>query len=152
MKSYSKLIQTTLFFLLIIGTGTASAASPVGQWNVTFYLEPGLTTGATQGICYLANGTWYSTTFPDWDGDWFQKGDRFRWYGHTGAPLPTAEFGQFVSNNLKTGEFAHFVIANAPPITSTRGNWRAVKVKTTCDPPAYVGIGVSSDDSDDPAQ
>jgi hypothetical protein len=147
MKSYSKLIM--LFFLLIIGAGTASAASPVGQWSVTFYLEPGLTTGATQGICFLSNNTWYSSTVHGWVGDWFQKGDRFRWYGHTSAPLPTAEFGQFVANTIITGEFAHF-FTGTPPVTSSRGNWRATKVSTICAPPAALPSVVSG--GGDPAK
>lgn len=137
--------------LLLMGMGNAFAASPVGQWNVTFYLEPGLTAGATQGICFRANGTWFSTTFSNWNGDFFQKGDRFRWYGDTGA-LGTAEFGQFVNNTQIAGEFAHFFVPGTPPVTSSRGNWRATKVGNTCGAPASSEAALADPDADPSGQ
>lgn len=50
--------------------------SPVGHWELQGFNDdsPNLSPLATQRICILANGTWYSTTFPDWHGRWFQKG------------------------------------------------------------------------------
>jgi len=113
------------------------------------YNEPGLTLGASQGICFVNNGTWYSSTFANWNGDWFRKGDRLRWYGDTGA-LGTAEFGQFVVRNRFGGEFAHFRVPGAPPVTSSRGIYQAVKVGSTCDPPADAGDLQGGDD--DPAE
>ena len=79
---YKAALTAAAFF---VGMNAAMAASPVGQWNVTFYREPSLAKGATQGICYKSDGTWYSSTFSNWHGDWFQKGDRFRWYGETSS-------------------------------------------------------------------
>jgi hypothetical protein len=137
MKTAKTVLASSVFLGMAFGTAAnAMAASPVGQWNITFYGEPGLVTGATQGICYKADGTWFSTTFPNWNGDWFEKGDRLRWYGKTGAPLATAEFGQFISNTSFGGEFAHFRVSGSPPVTSSRGNYRGAFVSTTCGRPA----------------
>lgn len=150
MKRYIIIVMVTLTLSLgIVGAHSALAASPVGEWKVTFYLEPGLSTGATQGICFKADGTWYSTTFAGWDGDWLWKGDRLRWYGDTGS-LGTAEFGQFSSKRKFAGEFAHFTVPGAPPVTSTRGNYEGRKVSRRCSPPAGpIGLGIGT--SPDPA-
>src|SRR4051794_41946857 len=100
---YKAVLAATACF---VGMNAAMAASPVGQWNVTFHVEPSLTKGATQGVCYKSDGTWYSSTFSNWHGDWFQKGDRFRWYGEAGS-LGTAEFGQASFANFAAGAGAH---------------------------------------------
>jgi hypothetical protein len=139
MKPAKTVLASSVFLGMAFGTAaSAMAASPVGQWNITFFLEPGLVPGSTQGICYKADGTWFSTTFSNWNGDWFQNGDRLRWYGKTGTPLGTAEFGQFIKNVLFGGEFAHFNVSGSPPVTSSRGNYRGNFVSTTCGPPAAV--------------
>ncbi|HET6376365.1 MAG TPA: hypothetical protein VFF88_09975 [Methylocella sp.] len=118
----------------------------MGLWKVTFYLEPGLSLGASQNICFLANGTWYSTTFSNWKGDWFQKGDRLRWYGRTSS-LGTAEFGQFIANRSFGGEFAHFrASSSTPPLTSSRGNYYGVFSSTSCPPPAAPSVTTKSGD------
>jgi hypothetical protein len=148
MKRLKKALMTLVPSLLLMGFGSAAfAASPVGQWTVAFYLEPGLTTGASQGICFVAGGTWFSTTFSGWNGDWFQKGDRFRWYGDTSS-LGTAEFGQFVNNTQIGGEFAHFLKTGTPPVTSSRGNWRATRVGSTCGSPASSQTAPAAPDAD----
>lgn len=122
MKTAKTVLASSVFLGMAFGTAaSAMAASPVGQWNITFFLEPGLVPGATQGICYKADGTWFSTTFPNWNGDWFQNGDRLRWYGKTGAPLGTAEFGQFIKNVLFGGEFAHFLVTVSPQLQAHAG-------------------------------
>lgn len=145
MRTLKKTVLLLVSLLLLTGVSTAFAASPVGQWSVVFYLEPGLTTGAVQGICFRSNGTWFSTTFSNWNGDWFQKGDRFRWYGDTGT-LGTAEFGQFVNNTQIAGEYAHFRVPGTPPVTSTRGNWRASRTGSICGAPASAeGAAPTSD-------
>jgi hypothetical protein len=115
---------------------------------VTFYPEPNLVTAATQGICFLSNGTWLSTTFSNWKGDWFLKGDRLRWYGHTSA-ISTAEFGQFISNTTFNGESAHFFASatSVPPLTSSRGNYQATKVSTVCNRAASGPAKSSADPS-----
>ncbi|MGH6847714.1 MAG: hypothetical protein ACREC0_09805 [Methylocella sp.] len=141
MKSNRTVGKTVLASSVFLGmafgaAANAMAASPVGQWTVTFYSEPALAQTATQGICYLANGTWFSTTFSNWNGDWFQKGDRFRWYGKTSSALATAFFGGFISNTSFSGECATFRSSGSPPVTSNRGNYAAVFVSRICGKPA----------------
>ena len=138
----AKIIILSILTLFVVA-GTAMAASPEGQWTVSYYLEPGLSTGASQGICFKADGTWYSSTFSGWSGMWKQKGDRFKWYGATGS-LYTAEFGQFIGKALSGGEFSHFYSSS----TSSFGNWKAMKVKVTCDAQAASAY----ESSDDPSQ
>jgi hypothetical protein len=96
------------------GTAFAQAANnPVGLWSVTFYNDntPTLATMATQNVCFVANGTWYGTTFPGWAGRWFQKGnnaagngDRVRLDGNyaSGVGNDSAEI-DFVHLKLMTG-------------------------------------------------
>lgn len=50
--------------------------TPVGLWAITFFRDasPNMNQMATQHICFLPSGRWYSTTYPNWSGQWFQKG------------------------------------------------------------------------------
>jgi hypothetical protein len=136
---YKAVLAATACF---VGMNAAMAASPVGQWNVTFHVEPSLTKGATQGVCYKSDGTWYSSTFSNWHGDWFQKGDRFRWYGEAGS-LGTAEFGQASFANFAAGEVAHFDAGTGGTVSV--GNWVATKVGATCRPPAAAAARTGRD-------
>ena len=92
--------------------------NPVGHWELRFFNDatPNLSQGATQRICFLANGTWYSTTFPNWGGSWFQKGDnaagngnRVRVFGNYagGVGNDSAEL-DYVSNRLMTGSWTEW--------------------------------------------
>lgn len=92
--------------------------SPVGLWSVTFYNDatPNLNQMATQRICFLANGTWFSTTFPGWAGRWFQRGvnaagngDRVRISGNYagGVGNDSAEL-DFVHIRLMTGPWTEW--------------------------------------------
>lgn len=116
----------------------AQAGSPsvVGSWNVTFFLEPARSTGATQCIVFKlvpgtvagvpTSGTWTSPTFPGWAGQWIQLGDHVRWFGVTSS-LATAESGNMENANIFGGvSFNHFLKTNA--LTSSAGNWNAVRV------------------------
>jgi len=129
-----KRVIVAVAIFLILAAGTALAASPVGQWDYRSFVGPNLTQEAKQGICFLADGTWFSTTFHGWNGLWFQNGDRIRFYGTTGA-LSTASFGQFISNIKFSGEFANF--ATSPVVAKdTVGNFFAARTSLTCDSPA----------------
>ena len=56
---------------------------PTGQWTVTSYNDQtGNTKQATQGICIVGDGTWYGTTYADWGGDWFKKGNDLHMNGN----------------------------------------------------------------------
>ena len=123
-----------------IGTPLAQAASPsiAGNWNVTFFLEPGRTTGSTQCIVFKLvagtvagesnSGTWTSPTFPGWSGQWVKQGDHVRWFGVTDS-LATEESGNVENNKIFGGvSFNHFAKSNAA--TSSAGSWNAVRVSS----------------------
>jgi hypothetical protein len=100
--------------LLVTGAALAQAPNnPVGLWNFQAYADnsPNLATMGSQNICFLANGTWFGTTFPNWNGRWFQKGnnaagngDRVRILGNwaNGAGNDSAEIS-FINLSLMTG-------------------------------------------------
>ena len=136
MLRKSAFLMCLLLCFLLVSLAPLSASEPttVGSWNVTFYLEPGHALGATQCVVFTLtggivgepiSGTWLSTTFVGWNGQWFQEGDRVQWYGFTDAGLATSEFGQLVHNNLMAGEFNHFL----PPdgVTSSAGSWKVAR-------------------------
>lgn len=140
----------------VISTPLAQAASPSieGNWNVTFFLEPGRTTGATQCIVFTkvpgtvagegTSGTWTSPTFPGWSGQWVKQGDHVRWFGVT-STLATEESGNVESNKIFGGvSFNHFLKSDAT--TSSAGNWNAVRV-SSCPGAASATAG-----SDDPSK
>lgn len=131
MQGYRRCVSVCLG--LSLAAGLAGAASPVGQWRVTFYSEPDLAPGSAQTLCFKADGTWYATTVDGWDGEWFQKGDRLRWYGHSDTEIATAFFGQFITNFSSSGEFASFDTTH-PVATSNRGNWTLRRLRRRCDP------------------
>ena len=116
----------------------AVAPNVAGAWQVTFYLENGRSTGATQCIQFNPasgavagvpnSGTWTSPSFPGWHGEWIQLGDHVRWFGTTGF-LATTESGN-ISNraNFEGVSFNHFTAANA--VTSSAGSWHGVRVRS----------------------
>lgn len=142
---------------------TSSAAvqrpSAEGSWRIIFHLEPNHSRGATQCVEFTTtgevvgeplSGTWVSTTFAGWRGQWIQEGDHVRWYGFTSGGLATSEFGHLPSNNAMSGEFTHFL----PPdgVTSTAGGWRARRVQDCPDPAESKNPALSiQNSSDDPA-
>jgi len=133
----------------------AEAASPsvVGAWEVTFYLEPGRGTGATQCIVFKSvpgtvsgvptSGTWMSPSFAGWSGQWIQAGDHLRFVGVTGG-LATTESGN-IENAVNMGgvSFNHFLKSNAA--NSSAGSWSAVRV-------ARCNLGYTGSQSSDPSK
>lgn len=122
----------------LLGNTFAYAGSPsvAGSFNVTFFLEPLRSTGATQCIVFKLvpgtvagepnSGTWTSPTFPGWSGQWIQLGDHVRWFGVTSG-LATEASGNMANVNYFSGvSFNHFLKTNAA--TSSAGNWHAVRV------------------------
>jgi hypothetical protein len=124
------------------GSVSAWAADPtfVGNWDVTFYLEPNRAVGATQCIVVTSapgtvagvptSGTWSSPTFAGWHGQWVELGDHVRWFGVTGGGLSTEESGNVIQALLTGGvSFNHFLSSSGS--TSSAGSWVAEKV-TAC--------------------
>ena len=78
--------------------GAASATPPQpnvfdggNKWRITFYNDStdNHDQWATQNLCFMPyaivgnsiQGTWYSTTFPDWNGRYYQEGDELKMTG-----------------------------------------------------------------------
>ena len=144
--------------LSMAGTAFAQAPNnPVGLWSLTFYNDntPNLAQMATQNICFVANGTWYGTTFPAWGGRWFQKGNnaagngnRVRIMGNyaSGVGNDSAEV-DFVNLRLMTGAwnewrdgFPFFVWTR---VTLTR-------IGNLCPAPAGPEVEATEDDGSNP--
>lgn len=118
MREFSRFarvaVATLVLALSVTGAAFAQAANnPVGLWRFQAFDDntPALAALGTQDICFLANGTWFSTTFPNFNGHWFQKGnnaagngDRVRLLGNwaDGTGNGSAEI-DFVHLNLMTG-------------------------------------------------
>lgn len=96
----------------------AQINTAVGRWRLSFFNDatPGLAPMAIQDLCILANGTWYSPSFPGWRGRWFQKGtvaagngDRVRMLGNyaNGVGNDGAEI-EFVTVNMMTGAWTEW--------------------------------------------
>ncbi len=103
--------------------------TPVGHWEATFYNDdtPNLTNLATHGICFRANGTWYSTTYANWSGYWFQKGsnaagngNRVRIVGNfwEGDGNDSGEL-DFINNDLMTGPWTEWLDPNGFRVWAT---------------------------------
>jgi hypothetical protein len=150
-----KLTRVLALAITAFSATFAHAGSPnvVGNWNVTFFLEVGRTTGATQCISFIqvpgtvggvsTSGVWTSPTFPGWSGQWVQLGDHVRFFGVTSA-LATEASGNLESNTLFGGvSFNHFFKTDA--MTSSSGSWTAVRVPT-------CRLGTVPYSGDDPAK
>ena len=96
--------KKTLFTAVAAISGSLIAGSALGagvpqpnvydtgnRWNITYFNDPSGTHGqwATQVVCFLPyaivgqsiQGAWYSLTFPDWNGRYYQEGDEVKMTG-----------------------------------------------------------------------
>ena len=140
MKSSARCALTVVLGLLA-GTAAAHAhgqgkSRPVGQWTFKLYLEPKLNLAAVYKFCFAADGTWYGIDFPI-RGNWFLKGDRFRFVGdYPFFPFQGygAFFTQFSSNYTVSGELNDTILPG--PAQVTNGNALGSRTSTTCEPAA----------------
>ncbi|MBR9910437.1 MAG: hypothetical protein GYB33_08825 [Gammaproteobacteria bacterium] len=96
IKKYRAPIAIALATLM--GASLAHSAVPRpnvfdggNRWRITYYNDPtaGHSQWATQILCFLPyaqigtsiQGTWYSLTFPDWNGRYYQEGDEVKMTG-----------------------------------------------------------------------
>lgn len=88
--------------------------TPVGHWELRGFNDdsPNLSLLATQRICILANGTWYSTTFPNWHGRWFQKGNNAAGNGNRVRLL--GNYANGVGNDSAELDFVNTRSMNGP--------------------------------------
>jgi len=97
MKSINKYAaQIAISSLLFSGAALANPPKPNvfdggNRWHITFYNDSTSThqQWATQEICFLPynvvgtsiQGVWYATSFPDWNGRYYQEGDEVKMTG-----------------------------------------------------------------------
>lgn len=123
-----------------------------GNFNVTFYLEPSLATGATQCVVFTStggvlgessSGTWTSPTFSGWQGQWVQRGDDFKWFGISNGSLATSEAGNLSFGGLATGHFIHFSTASTANASS--GGYFKMQRVGSCPGAAVTTQGLEPD-------
>lgn len=126
--------------LAMTSANYAFAASPIGLWRVTAFLEPGLTAGGSRDLCFRANGKFFEfVPNPNefFSGFWFKKGDRIRFAGtqiltvNLGFQGRTANFGQFINKVSFAGEFYNLIVEGDSAFTEA-GNFVARRLKSGC--------------------
>lgn len=75
MKTLKALVLLTVIMPVL-------ASATTGQYKVTFQSENLGNYIGTQDICIVSNGTWYGTSFPDWFGKWYKKGNDLHMHGN----------------------------------------------------------------------
>jgi hypothetical protein len=116
-RSFVAALAAVCAIVTALGSTRAALAqapnNPVGQWSISFFVDnnASMPQSATQTLCFLANGTWYSPSFAGWHGRWFQKGNNSAGNGDilsiignysNNAGNDSAAL-EFVSVNLMTG-------------------------------------------------
>ena len=97
MKQFNKhAVAVAISSLIFSSTVSAQPPKPNvfdggNKWHITFYNDPTVNHDqwATQEICFLPyavvgtsiQGSWYSTSFPDWNGRYYQEGDEVKMTG-----------------------------------------------------------------------
>jgi hypothetical protein len=116
-----------LAIALFAGAAGAQPNNPVGLWNVVAHddTNPFMPITGAQQVCFLANGTWFSPTYPGWGGVWFQKGfagapglgNRLRLLGNWGGGPPFSDSAEldFIHLDLITGPWTEWRFAGFPP-------------------------------------
>jgi len=120
-SALSKLTGVIAGIFVLAAGGEASALAPnnpVGLWTAhwAFDTSAPMAQVGTQGVCFLANGTWFGTTFPAWSGHWFQKGndpagmgDHLSASGNYGSNVGNDAWQfDFVSVNMMTGPWVEW--------------------------------------------
>jgi hypothetical protein len=116
----------------------ANAAFPAGQWKAIFYSETVGGTG-TEGICIVevvpgVSGTWYSTIFPAWSGNWFRRGNDIHLHGNfSDGVFSSAWELTRINTRLLTGYSQEWKNDGS---FNNYFTTRFDLLKLTCDPPA----------------
>jgi hypothetical protein len=124
--------------VVVLLASMAFAAQPNGEWNAVYFNDQGWARGGSEQICFVADGTWYSTTFPAWGGHWFRKGDRVMMSGNWDGGLGNNGIVlQMISRSRMTGVNIQFRDGSSPSPWSL---WNVGKLSGTCGPPASQGF------------
>lgn len=141
-----RLAIAALALLALPAIATAKPPFPQGQWEMRFFMEkPTAGATGTQGICFNADGTWYSPTFPAWDGFWYMKGNDVHMQGNyaSGAGNDAIELTR-ISGTLITGYWQEWRDDYSTLAYLTA---RFFYTKDVCDPP----LAPSTDSGGNPA-
>jgi len=94
-------------------------------WSITFYDDSstGHTQWATQNLCFYTvgmagtqlSGTWYSTTFYDWNGTWRQEGDQV---------FMTGDYAGDVNGNAIGHDGMEWQLVTAEKTSEGFGHWK----------------------------
>lgn len=77
------IIAASVLFCLGVSATVYAGPWPTGQWQMKAYNdETGNSFQVMHGMCIVGDGTWYSTTFPNWGGHWFKKGNDLHLHGN----------------------------------------------------------------------
>jgi hypothetical protein len=102
--------------LALAGSASAQVApnNPVGLWVVNWSFDDSapMAPVGTQTICFLANGTWYSTSYSGWNGLWFQKGNSAA--GNGDHVSLNGNYAANVGNDVFQLDFVHVDLMTGP--------------------------------------
>ncbi len=116
-------------------------------WAITGYWDesPAHTEAATQLICFSPyvivgtqiRGSWYSLSFPDWNGNYAQEGDQLflhgdfgKNYGHDGMIF---DIGTNSQRNMALGHWKEWFENPGFGVTVAFGNARLTRLGNKCD-------------------
>ncbi|HTS36545.1 MAG TPA: hypothetical protein VMH04_12790 [Candidatus Solibacter sp.] len=147
MKGKIALLCVLLFAVSL----SAFAANPpipkfTGSWNITGYLEPGLTSPYTYcfdftntgGVLGFTNsGTWNVPSYSaGWSGEWYVNGDEIIIHGVAAGDFIFSWKGSIQNAQKIAGRQVEFFITGA---TDTAGTFSGTKISGSC--PAAVSKG-----------
>jgi hypothetical protein len=138
---YHKGLSGAAMALLLVAGAAYGAPDPNvfrggNHWLITAFEDatPNHVQLATQGICFQPpavvgthiRGTWYSTTFPNWNGTYSQEGDQVFMYGDFGKDAGhdgiTFEIVGVTPRNASAGHWHEWIENGAYGITIGFGN------------------------------
>lgn len=115
-------------FVLSLGlaAGAVGAAhadsSPVGLWRMSTFTIPGGAAATVQTVCLKADNTWYSTSEPNWNGNWFKNEKDVHWYGSIPisqiGTIASMAMGKLDSPTAMTGNYAEWTAPVLRPCLS----------------------------------
>ncbi len=118
----------------------ALAASPIGLWRVTSFLEPDLDPSASRDLCFRRDRTFsefHSEPNEFFSGFWLKRDDRIRFVGtqilavNLGFQNRTANFGQCI-NSVRLQENFTNLILNGDNAATSAGNFIARRIDPSC--------------------
>jgi hypothetical protein len=117
---------------VVLLASMAFAAQPNGEWRVFWYNAENWGGAGIHQLCFVDDGTWYSTTASGRSGHWFRKGDRVMMSGNHGG-WNMATVLEMTDRWHMGGVHIQFMDDLAPEFWYL---WRLRKLNRVCGPPA----------------